>query len=48
MNIIKLLVNYGANINTPDVTQRTPLDQAVISNNIFLVEYLKSLGASRR
>ena len=47
-SIIKLLINYGGIISIPDITGRTPLDQAFISKNIITIKYLESLGASRR
>lgn len=45
VEIVRLLLDAGADINTPDRLQRTPLHIAVISKDLTMVKYLLSRGA---
>jgi len=45
MNIIKYLIEYGANVNYENTYGNTPLMAACENNNEILVEYLVEHGA---
>jgi len=48
LNIVRLLVQRGAYINARDIYNRTPLDQARITHNHPVINYLISHGAVSR
>ncbi|MEN6347404.1 MAG: ankyrin repeat domain-containing protein [Armatimonadia bacterium] len=45
VEIVRVLLEYGANVNEPDQNGRTPLDYARLSNKPEMVELLRSHGA---
>jgi len=46
VEFVELLLDAGADINTPDHWQFTPLHRAAMSNNLTMVTYLLSRGAN--
>jgi len=48
INLLKILINKGFNINTQDTNGDTPLGYAVKFSNEYLVDYLIHLGADTK